>query len=158
MEVSLSLVANDQTPILMDPGDRPLDDPAIASQPFIRLDPLARDPDLDVPLAQEPSAAGDVVRLVGMDLGRPPSATAGWGADRGDRVEHGLEQDAVMPVGPAQARGEGYPMLIDRDMVFGAGFAPVDGVRSGFGAPFWAGTLALSTLTRSQAIRFARPS
>lgn len=70
------------------PGERPLDHPAMSAEALARFDALARDPELDVPAVQEPAAARAIVRLVSMQLGGSLAALAGWLAAHG----HGVDQ------------------------------------------------------------------
>ena len=89
MNVGPPLIPDRQAARPMEPRQRPLDHPPMPAQPLSRLDPLARDPDLDSAAAQEPAAAGDVIRLVGMELGRAFAPPPNQGPDRaqGDRVD-----------------------------------------------------------------------
>jgi len=158
MQIGAPFIANGQPPVLMDPGDGPLNNPAMPPQAVVGCDPFPGDADHDVSLAQKPPAAGDIVRLVGMDLGGALPAAVLRRPNRRDGINQRFKQDAVVAVRPAQASDEGKPMPIDGEMVFGPRFAPIDWVRPRLVAPFFAETLALSTLTRSQAMRSASPS
>ncbi len=158
MELRPAFIADRQSPVPVQPGQRPLDHPAVATQPLTRLDAFAGDPDLDVPPVQEATAARDIVGLVGMELGRAFSALAGGLPDRGHGVDQRVEDGAVVPVGAAQPGGQRNPLTVADYMVFRARLAAIGRVRSGLIAPLFAGTLALSRLARDQSIRPASPS
>lgn len=157
MEVGRSLITDAQAPVAVQPGEGPLHDPAVAPQTLAGLDAFAGDANLDMPATQGPAAAGIVVPFVGMQLGWPFAPLPGGTFDRRHRVEHLLKHLAVVAVGAGRQGCEREPVAIDEQMVFGARFAPIDGVGPSLFAPLFAGTLALSTLARSQSIRSASP-
>jgi hypothetical protein len=80
VDIIPSLIADRQPAVLAEPGQRPLDHPAVPPEPLRRLNALAGDPGGDPPATEIPATAGDVVGLVGMQLGwstaRPSGATA----------------------------------------------------------------------------------
>ena len=152
MDVCPTLIANGQAAELPEPGQGPFDHPAVPSQPLARVDPFARNAHLDVAAGQGSSAAPDVVGLVGMELGGSFAGSSPWSLDRRDGIEEGLEDRAVMGIGPGQAPGEGYPSAVRNNMALRARFAAVRRVRTGGGAPLLAGMLALSRQARSHSI------
>ena len=158
MDLCSTLIADGQAPELIQPGERALDDPAVASQPLAGVFPLAGDPDADAATAQETAAAWDVIRLVGMQLdGTLASLTTGT-RDRRKRIDQLLEDGAVMPVGPRQAADERGAGVVRNKVALRARLAAIRRVRAGRGAPCLAGTLALSGQARSHSIASARPS
>ena len=74
MDVSPVLVADLQAPEAVEPGERPFDHPAVASQAVLGFDTTAGDAGDDAALAQGQTEVTVVVTLVGMELVR--SATA----------------------------------------------------------------------------------
>lgn len=127
-------------------------------QPLAGLNATSRDPDLDPPPVQEPTAAWDVIGLVGMQLGRPFAPVTRWGADQWHRIDHLLEDLAVVAVGASQQAGQRNAVPIRDQVAFCAWLAPIGRVRTDRGAPLLAGMLALSTQARDQSIRSAAPS
>jgi hypothetical protein len=69
-DVGAALVTDRQAPIREQPGQGPLDLPAMAAQPCRGVDPAPGDPRGDAPSAQQPPAAREVVAFVGVQLGR----------------------------------------------------------------------------------------
>jgi len=68
-----------------------------------------------------------------------------------------LEHHAVVVVRPGQEGGKRDPSAVDDQMPFGSRLAAIGAVRSYCQVPFFARTLALSRLARSQLMRFASP-
>ncbi len=68
MDVGSTLVANREPTELIEPGQRALDDPAMASESLARIDALPRDPDVDAASAEKAPTARDVIRLISMEL------------------------------------------------------------------------------------------
>jgi hypothetical protein len=158
MQVGPPLVPDRQSPVPRQPRQGPLHHPPILSQALARLDSPPGNPDLDPAAMQKPAAAGEVIRLVGMELGGPFAPVSGWGADQRDRIDQGLKHHAVMSVSPGQQAGQRKAVPIGDQMSFRAWLAPIGGVRTDRGAPLLAGMLALSTQARDQSMRSAAPS
>src|SRR5205807_899832 len=78
-EVSVAFVAGGQAAVAEQPRHRALDDPAVPAELVGGVDALAGNPRDDAAPAQPHPQRGEVVGLVGMELGRPetPRATAG---------------------------------------------------------------------------------
>jgi hypothetical protein len=88
MDVSPMLVADLQAPEAVEPGERPFDHPAVASQAVLGLDTTAGDAGDDAALAQGQTEVTVVVTLVGMELVRSATGPAArLGADVPDRRE-----------------------------------------------------------------------
>src|SRR5215216_7954445 len=157
VDVVAALVADRQAAVAVQPGQRALHDPAVAAQALLGLDPLPRDPNLDVPTAQCPAATGDVVGLVGMELGGTLAPPPGRLLDGRDGVDQVREDDRLVAVGPGQARGERDAGAVDHKVALRARFAAIRRVGASGGAPLLAGTLAASRLARDQSILSASP-
>ncbi len=82
MDVGPPLVADRQPPIPVQPRQGALDHPAVPAQPLAGLDPPPRNADLDPAPGQGAATPGDVVRLVGMQLGRAFAPAARRGANQ----------------------------------------------------------------------------
>ena len=100
MDIGPPFIADRQPPGATQPGQGPLDHPAVAAQARAGLDPLAGDADLNPPPMQEAATAWHVVGLVGMELGGACSPLTGGLFDERHGVEQVLEDDAVVAVGP----------------------------------------------------------
>ncbi len=158
MDVVAALIADREASELPQPHQRAFHHPAVPAQPVTRVDPFAGDADVDVPPGQRRPAAGDVIRLVGMELGRARPALPARASDRRNGVDHLLEDRTVVPIGAGEMTRQRGPASVGNNMALRARFAAVRRVRSGGGSPFLAGMLALSRHARSQSIASARPN
>ena len=87
MDVGAALVADGQAAEAVEPGERALDHPAVATERCAGVDALAGDADPDVAPAQRRAAARDVVALVGVQLGRALAPPPVGLLDRRDGIE-----------------------------------------------------------------------
>ena len=153
MDVGPALVADVQPSEAMQPSEAALDDPAVAAQALARLDALARDARPDVALGQVVSVMTGLIRLIRMQLGRPAAGSPAWLSDRLDGLQHQRQAGPLVHVGGGELVRERDTLAVDHQVVFGAWFAPIGGVRTGGRPPFFARTLELSMLARDQSIR-----
>jgi hypothetical protein len=137
------------------PGQGSLDHPSVPAEALAALDATSGDARDDRSLAQRLAAVGEVVSLVGVQLGRSPSWPARTLADCRHGIDHRFQQLAVVPVGGRDFQGERDAIGIDEDMPLGARLAAVRRVRAGLITPLFAGTAALSTAARSQLMALA---
>ncbi len=161
MDVGAALIAHGQAAIAVQPGQRALDDPTVATEVLAGVDPFAGDAHPDVAATQRLTTARDVIGLVGMEFARPPAAPPVGLSDGRDRVDEGLEDHGVVAVGNCQERGAGAAGAVAHNMALRAGYPWVLPRSVGFGptcSPPFAGMLALSRLTRLQSMRPASPS
>jgi hypothetical protein len=99
MDIGAPLVAHGEAPLAGEPGERALDDPAVAPEALTTVDAHAGNPDSDVAAAQRLAAAEDVVALIGVQLGgtlAPPPVGLRDGRD-------GIEQFPMQPRSQAEA-------------------------------------------------------
>ena len=106
MDIGATFIADLQPTIPVEPGQRALDHPAMATEPFAGVDAFAGDPDPDVTTAQRGAAARDVVALVGMQLARAFAPPPVGLLDGPDAIEQSLKDDPVVAVGSGQECGE----------------------------------------------------
>jgi hypothetical protein len=158
MDVRPPLVAYAQPPTVGKPGQRPLHHPAVPTQPLARIDASPGYARLYAPLPERLSAAGEIVALIGMDLIRPPSWYSARSPDRFDALYEPLEDLGVVDVGPGQDHRERQTLTVDQEMALGARPTSVYRVRTGFLAPFFAGTQAESNDALDQSMRPSLPS
>src|SRR3954452_18202431 len=71
-----------------DPGQHPFNNPAMPSEPLAVLDTPTGNSGRDVTTAQSPPAAGEVKRLVGVQLAGPKTGPAALLADRRNAINH----------------------------------------------------------------------
>src|SRR4051812_45924589 len=70
VDVGPALVADGEPAVAGEPGQGPLNDPAVATEPLAGVDAASGDPRDDPASAEIASAAREVVALVGVQLGR----------------------------------------------------------------------------------------
>lgn len=99
-----------------------------------------------------------VITLIRVQLGGTAPAWSVPGADRRDAVEQRNEHDRVVRVGGGDPDHERQAVGVGQQVQLRAGFAPIDRVRSGQFAPFFARTLAASRIARDQSISPRAPS
>src|SRR5688572_18648489 len=122
MDVGPPFIANGEATKAVEPGQGALDDPAVTTQALAGVDALAGDADPDVAATQRLTAAGDVVALVGMELGRSLAPSSGRQADWGDGIEEVLEEHRIVVVGAAQERGQRDSPAVSHNMTLRARF------------------------------------
>ena len=161
MDVATTLVADGESAVTGEPGEGALDHPAMAPELLAGLDTLAGDAAADAASVEVPSAAGDIVRLVSVELQRSLTWSArptAWAEDRRDVVDEVLEEPRVVRVRGREADDQGDAPTVDHKMALRARFAAIRRIRPGFLAPLFAGTLAASRLARDQSIWSASPN
>ncbi len=163
MEIVAAFVADEEASVAVEPGERALHDPPVAAEFRLGVDARASDARSDVPAPQGVAPGAPGVGFVGMQF-RGASAWATMRSlDRRDRV-NGVQQDGpLVDIGGRLEADEGDALSLGYQMVLGARFAPVGGVRADrlgrwppIFSPF-AGTVELSMLARLQSIRSASP-
>ena len=154
----MSLIANDETPERVDPGEGPLDHPPVFAQMFAAFDAAPGNSRRDAPGAEVTAAATEVIAFVGVKFGRPFAGSAAWLANRMDGVDDIVEGHAVVAIGPGQSEGEGQAAPIHHDMALGARLAAIGRVRADDITPLFAATEEESTEARDQSIWPARLS
>src|SRR5205823_6321569 len=156
MDVSPVLVADLQAPEAVEPGERPFDHPAVASQAVLGLDTTAGDAGDDAALAQGQTEVTVVVTLVGMELVRSATGPAArLGADGLDGVDGGEHHLRIVHVRGAHQDRERDAVGVDHKMALRALFAAIRWVLARFLGPPGAGTAAESSAARSQSMRSA---
>lgn len=154
-DVGAPLVTDGEAAEAGEPSERTLDHPTVSAQALAALDAAAGDTRNDGPPSQRLSAEGEVVALVGVQLGRSAPWPAHTLADRRHSIDQRLKQFAVVPVGRRDPQSEWNAVGIDEDVPLGARLAAIRRVRAGLLAPLFAGTAALSTAARSQLMALA---
>ena len=102
MHLRQPLVAHDQPPVLGQPRQRALDDPAMAAELLAGVDTPTRDARCDTALAAGIAAAVKVIPLITMELVRALARAAPESFDGPHRVEQRLQQARIVPVGRAE--------------------------------------------------------
>ena len=87
MDVGAAFVTDAQAAVLVKPGERALDDPALLPEPGAVFALWPGDLRLDVPLAQLPASLPRVVGAIAVQLARATPRTATVAARRRDRID-----------------------------------------------------------------------
>lgn len=81
-----------------------------------------------------------------------PGSTAADALDRGNVVQHGLDEHGIVAVRAGDLHMQREPVAVSQDVVLGAEFPAVRGVGSSEIAPFFARTLTASRHVLDQSI------
>jgi hypothetical protein len=109
MNVRPPLVPHDEAPKPMNPRERPLDDPSIATESRARLDAFARDPRRDAAHAGRDAEGAIIVGFVRVELLRPTPGTTARAADGRHGVQHRDEHLPLVKVGRRHLHTQGMP-------------------------------------------------
>ena len=120
MDVVAALVADPQPPVLMQPGDRALNDPARRPQPGAVRALRPGDPRLDVAAAQLAAALARVVGAVAIEPPRSAPRSAAAAAHRRDRVHQREQLGDVVAVAAGERDGERRAAAAGDQVVLGA--------------------------------------
>ena len=135
------------------------DYPAMTAEPFLRLDPAARNARRDATRATSTPALRIIISLVRVRLpGSMAWSTTSAHAQRRNRIQHVFEELAVIHVRRREPDGERNARGIDHKMALAARSALIRRVRADNVAPLFAAIVELSIATRLQSISPAQPS
>jgi len=104
MDIDSTFESDAQFAHACEPRVSALHDPAMAPQPVVALDPLARDAWRDAPLLEVMVATVDVVGLVSVQLAWPTSWPPWLAGDRRQGIDQFLQDHRVVPVGSGSRR------------------------------------------------------
>jgi hypothetical protein len=111
--------------------------------------------------AMRGATAWEVVGLVSMQLGRAEARAArstAWPHAGWDRLDQGLKDTGVVEGGGRELDRQRDALTIHDQVILGTELPAVGGVAAGGFTPFFARTLVLSKLARSQSMAPASPS
>lgn len=134
--VGFSVVAADESAVVLQPGQAGFDDPAVAAQAFGGLDALSGDPHTDAALADLVTYRFDVVGLVAVELVGAVSWPAATALDRGDGIKQRNQQVRVGDVPGRDEDAQRDPGPVADDVDLRPGLAAVGRARPGFRPPF----------------------
>ena len=148
MDIVPALIAHPQAPHLVDPRVGALHDPAMPTQPLLRLDAGPCDARSDAESAQAPAVLARRVGLVRMQFAGPiPGRSAGL-LHVGHRIQQGEQLVGVVDVGSRQTLGKGQALSVDEKMMLTTRLRSVRRVLAREGPPFDARTLEESIEAR----------
>jgi len=131
VDVRPPFVAYAKTSATRKPGECSLYYPPVASQPLATLDAPSGYPRLNAPLAEEPSAAREIVALVGVELVRPCAWPAAFTLYRHDRVDEIFEHFGVVHVGAGERYGKRHASDVGQDVPLRSGSTSIYRIRTG---------------------------
>ncbi len=152
MDVGAAFVAEPESSVLVEPGERALHNPALSAEPGAVHASLLRDHRFDLVCAQPRLGCLRLVAAVAEQRGGSPFRAAALAAHRRDRLDEREQLGDVVAVRGRGEAGERDPACVADQVMLGTAFAPVDGAGTGFGAPKTAGICAVSTTARDQSI------
>jgi len=146
MDIEATLEANEQLAEHRKPGRHALHSPTMFAEAVVLLDATASDARVDASLARMPTT------LDGVELVRAASRSAGQAKHRRNRIDQGLKDSRVVPIGTRHEQRQGDTAPVYDEMALAAELAAVRGVRAGLLAPRGLATAAPSMLARVQSI------
>jgi hypothetical protein len=155
VDVVAAFVADAQAAVLVQPGDRALDDPTLGAQPGAVLALRPGDLRLDAAATQLAPALARVVGAVAVERARSATWTAATAAQWRDRVDEREHLRDVVAVAAGERHRERAASPAGDQVVLGAAAGAVDRARARLGAPPNARTCELSIAARDQSIRSA---
>jgi hypothetical protein len=174
MNVISPLITDSQPPEAVEPGQRALYHPSVATQPLLDthgcqlcldcfgLPPLGfmDDTSLDPLASQVLPASAAIISLVRVQLVRSlaRSTSTPLDLDRLNALKHRLQHHVVVDVGSRASNSQWYAYSVDHNMALRARFAFIRRVGSGRLAPLFAGTVDESMEARDQSRVPASPS
>jgi hypothetical protein len=132
--------ANEQSALVVEVAERPLDDPAVAAEARAVLGLAACDQRPDPARPEQPAVLVVVVAAVGDEPVRPPPGPATTAADRRDRVEQREQLRDIVATRWCRRPGQQQPAGVGQDVVLDACPAAADRAWAEAGAPFFACT------------------
>jgi len=152
VNVHAPLVADAQTPVLMQPADRALDDPARGPEAAAVPGPTMGEHGLNVPLSQLGLMRLRVVRAVALDARRAEARAPAVALKGRNGVDQREELGDVVSIRTSERDHQRDALRFGEDMVLAARAGAIRGVGTRLGPPFTARMLELSTTARDQSI------
>ena len=140
MDFVASVVANEESLVLVQPRERALDDPAVAPEPRAMTEIAVRDLRLDPAVTELAAKRVGVVAAIGSQPLGPSPRPAWSAANRRDRVEEGDQLGDVVAVATAERPREWDPGRVYEKVMLGAVSGSINRARARRGAPFFACT------------------
>jgi hypothetical protein len=153
VDVGSAFVADAEASVLVQPGDRALDDPALLAQARAVLGSLLGDRGTDSAGSELAAVAARLVGAVSEHSLGAAAGTAAFSAHGRDGVDERQQLEDVVVVSAAEAERERGAPSAGQRMVLGAASGAVNGAWSRLLAPPMARTCELSITARDQSIR-----
>jgi hypothetical protein len=138
MDVVAAVGADQQSTVIVQPGEGPFNDPPLPAEPRTMAGLSAGNGRLDTAFPEQASVLVVVVAPVGQKLAGASSRSADAAAHRRHAVEEFEQLGDVVAVAARQRPCERQPTAVYEQVVFAAATAAIDGARLCLGAPFFA--------------------
>ena len=140
MDLGAAVVTNEQSFVVVEPGEGALDDPAIAAETGAVLGAPSRDHRLDPSRPKLPPVGIVVVTTVGDEPLGPSARASAAAPDRGNAVDERDQLGDVVAVAARERPGERDPRRVDEEVVLRPVSGSINRARARRGAPFFACT------------------
>jgi hypothetical protein len=149
VDVVAAVGADDEPSAVVEPGERPFDDPSVVAESRAVRGLAAGDHRFDPSLPDEAAVFVVVVAAVGEQRLGSSSGPADPAADRRDAVEEVEQLGDVVAVAAGERPGERDPAAVYEEVVLATRAAAIDGAGTRLGAPFFAWMWLPSAIARS---------
>ena len=140
MDLVVAVVADEESLVVVEPGEGALDDPAHPAEPAAVLGFASWDDWGDAAGADEAAVFVVVVATIRVDLAGSPAGPASAALHRWDPVEQRDQLGDVVAVAAGRRVRERDPGTFDEKVMLGAVSAAINRAAARFGAPFFACT------------------
>jgi hypothetical protein len=155
MDIVTSFTSYAKPAKLMEPANRPFDDPTVDAQATSMLSVAFCQDRFDSSVSQLLAMAGGVVRAIPLDSIRTLSWATAFSTNWRDRVHQRQQLGDVVRIRASQRGREGNAVGVRGQMMLAAGFTAICWIGSRFFPPCMARTEEESTITRDQSSRSA---
>ena len=138
MDLVESVGAQQESAAVMEPGEGPFDDPAVAAELGSVLGLTTSDHRFDAALPDESAVLVVVVAAISKQRVRSATRTTWTAAHRRDAVEQFEQLRDVVAVGGGERPGKRQPAAVYEEVMLAAPAAAIDRAWTGFRAPFFA--------------------
>jgi hypothetical protein len=152
MNVGATFIPDAQPPMLEEPRNGPLDDPAVLAQSTaVGRAPAGQHRENATPTQLTPVRLR-IVGPVSLDPIGSPAGSSHFARDRGDRVDQRQQLRDVIAIGSRDLDRQGNATGIGDQMMLGTRFGSIRGIRPGLRPPKTARTESESTTAREKSI------
>jgi len=152
MNIGATFIADTQPTILEEPRNRALNHPAMHPQAAAVWCPTPGQKRKDASVTQLTPVRLRIVGSVPLDTIRTSPGPSHFARDRGDGIDQRQQLRDVVAIGSRDLDGQGNALGIRDQMMLGARFGSVRGIRAGLGPPKTARIESESTKAREKSI------
>ena len=138
MDISPAFISDKQTPVSMEPGKRPLDNPTVLSKVSGALYPSSGNSVLYVPHCARMPAKWKIVSFISVKFLRTTSGSPVQILQGGQMIQHIFQHFAIIHIGGSEADNKRNTIAIRYEMMFASRTTSIYGVGSCVFAPLFA--------------------